>query len=144
MADDEGNEPAGSETPEVTAIAEPDGSWKGRRLDEMGGAQVGRVEGQFVDDVTGRLEWLLARMGRFGHYCLVPARDAVTANGRVWVPYTRDQIRRAPRVEPGKPLERDAELAMLDHYGVGSPATGRGAELSERTPGTETSHPADS
>ena len=144
MADEAETTPESVETPKSTATAEPAGSWKGRRLDEMGGAQVGRVEGQFVDDVTGRLEWLLARMGRFGHYCLVPARDAVTANGRVWVPYTRDQIRRAPRVEPGKPLERDAELAMVDHYGVGSPATGRGAELSERTPGTETSRPTDS
>ena len=116
--------------------AEPEFAWKGHRLDEMGGAQV-------VDDVTGRSEWLLARMGRFGHYCLVPARDAVAANGRVWVPYSRDQIRRAPRVEPGKPLDRDAEQLMLDHYGVGSPQTGRGAELSEREPGAETVHPTD-
>ncbi|MDQ3728945.1 MAG: hypothetical protein M3355_05095 [Actinomycetota bacterium] len=118
--------------------------WKGHRLDEMGGASVGKVEGSFVDEVTGRPEWLLARMGRFGHYCLVPARDAVAANGRVWVPYSRDQIRRAPRVEPGKPLDRDSEKAMLDHYGVGSPLTGRGAELSERKPDSETVRPADS
>ena len=117
--------------------------WKGHRLDEMGGASVGKVEGSFVDDVTGRSEWLLARMGRFGHYCLVPARDAVAANGRVWVPYSRDQIRRAPRVEPGKPLDRDSEKAMLDHYGVGSHLTGRGAELWERKPDDETVRPAD-
>lgn len=154
MPDEEEGQPDGEDATDETAPenengqvdqpAESEFTWKGRRLDEMGGAQVGKVEGQFVDDVTGRLEWLLARMGRFGHYCLVPARDAVTANGRVWVPYTRDQIRRAPRVEPGKPLERDAEQAMLDHYGVGAPQTGRAAELSERKPGAETSQPADS
>ena len=70
----------------------------------MGGAQVGRIEGRVVSESAG-MEWLLARMGRFGHYCLVPGRDAVSANGRVWVPYTRDQIRRAPRVEPNAPLD---------------------------------------
>ncbi len=87
---------------------------QGHKLDEMGGAQVGRVEGL----MKGRMEWLLARMGRFGHYCLVPGRDAVSANGRVWVPYTRDQIRRAPRVEPNAPLADDTEQTVLDHYGL--------------------------
>ena len=139
-AEDEAPDPA---LPDV-AEGEASFQWKGLRLDEMGGVQVGRVEGSFVDDVTGRVEWLMARMGRFGHYCLVPARDAVTANGRAWVPYTRDQIRRAPRVQPGKPLERESEQMMLDHYGIGKAATGRSAELAEREAGTKTVHPADS
>jgi hypothetical protein len=86
----------------------------GHKLDEMGGSQVGRVEGS----VTGRIEWFIARMGRFGHYCLVPARDAVSANGRVWVPYTRDQIRRAPRVDAKSPLPRETEENVLAHYGL--------------------------
>jgi hypothetical protein len=115
---------------------------KGHKLDEMSGATVGKVESTFVDEQSGRPEWLLARMGRFGHYCLVPARDAVAANGRVWVPYSRDQIRAAPRVSPGQPLDRDAEQAMLDHYGIGSPAGGRGAELAQREHDEDTAHPA--
>ena len=108
MADDEttnGTQPAGDE----------EFAFKGHRLDEMGGVQVGRVEGK----ASGQMEWLLARMGRFGHYCLVPARDAVSANGRVWVPYTRDQIRRAPRVEPDAPLDGESEKTVLSHYGLG-------------------------
>ena len=89
-------------------------AWQGHKLDEMRGAQVGRVEGQ----ATGTAEWLVARMGRFGHYCLVPGRDAVAANGHVWVPYTRDQIRRAPRVDPKAPLDDESERATLTHYGL--------------------------
>ena len=89
---------------------------KGHKLDEMTGAQVGKIEGS----ASGRVEWLVARMGRFGHYCLVPGRDAVTANGRVWVPYTRDQIRRAPRVERDAPLDPDSEQTVLEHYGLSS------------------------
>jgi len=89
-------------------------AYAGHKLDEMGGSQVGRVEGT----ATGRIEWFIARMGRFGHYCLVPARDAVSANGRVWVPYTRDQIRRAPRVEAKAPLDSETEATVLAHYGL--------------------------
>ena len=90
---------------------------QGHKLDEMGGAQVGRIEGRVVSESAG-VELLLARMGRFGHYCLVPGRDAVAANGRVWVPYTRDQIRRAPRVEPNAPLDSESEATVLAHYGL--------------------------
>jgi hypothetical protein len=76
--------------------------WIGFRLDEIAGAGVGKVEGVFVDESSGEPVWLLARMGRFGHHTLVPGRDAVEGVGRVWVPYTRDQIRRAPKVQPSR------------------------------------------
>ena len=103
--------------------------WSGYKLDDLTGHAVGKVEGVYVDESSGRPEWLLARMGRFGHHCLLPARDAVAAAERVWVPYTRDQIRKAPRTEPNQPLERDREQALLEHYGIGSSEAGRGATL---------------
>ena len=65
-------------------------AWTGHRLDEISGGRVGRVEGVFVDESSGAPEWLLARMGRFGHYTLIPGRDAVEGVGHVWVPYSRD------------------------------------------------------
>jgi hypothetical protein len=116
--------------------------WKGFKLDDMGGSQVGKIEGAYVDEQGGQPEWLLARMGRFGHHCLVPSRDAVAAGSHVWVPYARDQIRDAPRQDPGAPLDRDGEQALLDHYGVGSGQVGRGAELAKREAGAVTSRPA--
>jgi hypothetical protein len=116
--------------------------WVTFKLDDLGGATVGKVEGVYVDEVSENPEWLLARMGRFGHHCLVPARDAVAAGGHVWIPYTRDQIRKAPRHEAGKPLVRDLEQQMLDYYGVGTGEVGRGAELAERDPGAVTARPA--
>ena len=117
-------------------------SWKGCKLDDIDGATVGKVEGAYVDSETGNREWLLARMGRFGHHCLVPARDAVAAGDHVWVPHARDHIRRAPRQEPGKGLEREAEQQLLSHYGVGNSAAGRGAELEQREAGAVTARPA--
>lgn len=126
---------------DVPVTAEEARSWVGFKLDEMGGQSIGKVEGIYVDDQGGRPEWLLARMGRFGHHCLVPAREAVAAGGRVWVPYSRDQIRSAPRIEPNRALERDREQALLEHYGVGTGEAGRGAELAERAAADVTARP---
>jgi hypothetical protein len=132
-----------AETTETTPTPSADEvrGWVGFRLDEIGGAAVGKLEGVFVDESGGDPVWLLARMGRFGHHTLVPGRDAVGGVGRVWVPYTRDQIRRAPKVQPANPLTAEAERRLLEHYGIGSEA-GRAAEIAQRDAGAVTAKPA--
>ena len=116
--------------------------WTGYKLDELSGGNVGRLEGFFVDASTGEPEWLIARMGRFGHYTLVPGRDAVEGVGHVCVPYTRDLVRRAPRVDPSAPVTADTERRLLDHYGIAVGA-GRAAELGERDGDSPSARPAD-
>ena len=133
-------DPAAEEGGALT-LAEAQG-WAGFKLDDISGATVGKIEGVYVDEQSGEPEWLLARMGRFGHHCLVPARDAVGAAGHVWVPYSRDQIRKAPRMDAGEPLERESEEALLQHYGVETSAVGRGADLAKRDPGAITTRAA--
>ena len=105
--------------------------WTGHRLDELAGGHVGRLEGCFIDESSGEPEWLLARMGRFGHYTLVPARDAVEGVGHVWVPYTRELIRKAPKVDPNQSLLAAAERRLLEHYGLAVDAD-RATELAAR------------
>jgi len=111
--------------------------WVGARLDDMGGAGVGKVEGLYVDAQTGESVWLLVRVGRLGRHSLVPARDAVVGGGHVWVPYTREVLRGAPRIDPGEPLDADRERELSGHYG-----TARAAELSSRRFGAPTTRPA--
>jgi hypothetical protein len=60
----------------------------------------------------------------------------------VWVPYERGEIRKGHRIEAGKPLDRAAEQALLDHFGVGTAAAGRGAELADQDEGAITARPA--
>jgi hypothetical protein len=134
--------PVTIEAPEVELTIEEAKAWQGFRLDDVAGASVGKIEAIYVDEQGGRPEWLLARMGRFGHHCLIPARDAVAAGEHVWVPYSRGDIRKAPRIEAGKPLDRAAELALLEHYGVGSQEAGRGADIAERDADAVTARPA--
>ena len=116
-------------------------AWSGLQLDDRAGAQVGRVEGALIDDATDGVEWLLVRFGRFGQRALVPARDAVAAAGRVWVPFDAEQIRNSPKASAGKALSKADELALLTHYGIDGPA-GRAAELAERDGSGPTVRPA--
>lgn len=150
-AEEAGTKPAEADAPGTNEVAvaeaedltlEEAQGWAGHKLDDLGGSSVGKVEGVYVDEKSGRPEWLQARMGRFGHHTLVPARDAVAAAGHVWVPYTRDQIRKAPKMEPGKAIERDAEAALLEHYGIGAGGIGRAAEITEREASAVTAKPA--
>ena len=114
--------------------------WVGARLDEISGASVGKIEGAYVDERTGLPEWILIRVGRFGHHCVVPARDAVAGVGHVWVPWDRNSIRRSPRVEPGGALTADEERQLCEHFGI-TEGLGRNAELADRPPDETTVSP---
>jgi hypothetical protein len=114
----------GPETSEVR-------DWVGGRLDVLGGSSVARIDGFFVDEETGRPEWLVVRLGRFGQHALIPAREAVHAAGKVWIPYSRETVKGAPRVNTKAPLSRETELELLKHFGV-TGDTGRAAELNAR------------
>ena len=121
---------------ESPALDEIEG-WAGWRLDDIGGGGVGKVEGAYVDAVSGEPEWLLVRVGRFGRRTLVPARTAVGGVGRVWVPYSREALRGAPRVEPGEPLDLERESALAEHF-----ATDRAERIAGRPAGSVMSRPA--
>ena len=110
--------------------------WIGARLDEISGASMGKIEGAFVSEENGRPEWILIRVGRFGHHTVVPARQAVAGVGHVWVPWNRASIRSAPRVELGGSLNADEERQLCEHYGIVE-GQGRAADLAE-TPGEKT------
>ena len=116
-------------------------AWSGYKLDELGGATVARIEGVYVDDTSSTPTWLLIRLGRFGHHSLVPARDAVSAGERVWVPYDREVIRRGPRVKPGVAINKEQESTLLVHYGISAKA-GRAGEIADRPSEAITSKPA--
>jgi len=116
--------------------------WTGRKLDDVGGSTIGRVEGVYADAEDGSPAWLLFRVGRFGHHSLLPIAQAVGGEDTVWVPYEREMMRRAPRVDAGLPLGRERELELCDFYGIAK-GTGRRAEAAARPEGTTTAHPAE-
>lgn len=112
-------------------------AWVGSKLDELSGTSVGRVEGVYVDADDAAPVWLLIKVGRLGSRSLVPFAHAVEAGGRVWVPYDRDHLRGAPRVNSGAELSRDQELELCSYFQIPE-ATGRGLQIVDRDPAAVT------
>jgi ribosomal 30S subunit maturation factor RimM len=88
--------------------------WIGARVVDGQGSGVGKVED--VYRVEGKPEWLLVRHHRA--HVVVPVRGAVGSDGAVFLPYTHQQIKSAPRAEPREPLDPDAIETARRHYGL--------------------------
>ena len=125
---------------EPAAVDEAMG-WSGWKLDGYDVSGVGRVEGVLTDVESGEPAWLLVRMGRFGHFSVVPFELAAAGVGRVWVPFDRELIRAAPQLEPGSQITREIELELCGHFALPSDR-GRAAALAGRTEGSQTAVPA--
>ena len=117
--------------------------WLGAPLDDSGGAQAARVEAVFADTETGRPAWLLAKVGRFGKVVAIPFHDCAAVVGRVWAPYSREELRAAPTVDPARPLTREQELEICAGYGIHE-GTGRAQQVEGRPRGALTSQAAPS
>ena len=130
----EADAPAVSTQP---AAVDEAASWTGWKVDGLDTANVGRVEGVIVDLDDGSPAWLLVRMGRFGHFSAVPFALAAPGVGRLWVPFDRDTLRAAPRVDAGSPFTREGELSLCDFFGIPR-SQGRAANVVTRAEGSET------
>jgi hypothetical protein len=94
------------------------------------GARIGEVEDVFLDRHTGRPAWAAVKMGLFVHrHTLVPITDAfLNFNAEVQVPFTKEQVKQAPNVEPNRQLTPDLEREMWRHYGMSGYEDWQGAD----------------
>jgi hypothetical protein len=117
--------------------------WRGLPLDDAGGRAVGGVEGVYADAENGSPVWLVVGVGRrrSAKAVVVPLRECAAMPGRVWAAQAGDVMRRAPAVDPTRPLLREHEVAISLHYGIGE-RVGRHAEIASRAAGTITAQPA--
>ena len=113
----------------------------GFAVDEAGGSQVGTVHRVYLDAESGEPAWLVVAIGRRGQKLVaVPVTDCAPAAGRVWVAHPREALRSAPGIDPTRPLLREHELAICEHYGIGE-RVGRAAEVAGRFDGNVASRP---
>jgi hypothetical protein len=116
-------------------------AWIGNGVDDLDGASIGQVHGLFVDADSGTPAWLIVKQGRVKSTLVVaPLGDCAAAAGRIWIAQERDTIRRAPVVDPTRPLLREHELTICAHYGI-SENVGRAAEVVGRPDNSATSQP---
>lgn len=117
-------------------------TWVGAPLSEVGGGEAGVVHGVYVDAVSGDPAWLIGRLGRRRRVRLVavPLRDCAGTAAGAWVAHPSEALRTAPAVDPAKPLRREHELAICQHFGTGE-KLGRAAEVAGRAEGEVTARP---
>ena len=84
------------------------------------GEKVGPVGEIYVDDVTSAPDWVTVRTGLFGTAdTFVPLHDARVEGDDLVVPYAKDLIKDAPRIDADGALTPQEEQILYRHYGVG-------------------------
>ncbi|HEX2071727.1 MAG TPA: PRC and DUF2382 domain-containing protein [Thermoleophilaceae bacterium] len=95
--------------------------WRGRDVVDSSGDKIGSLEEVYLDTESGHPEWATVNTGMFGRkQSFVPLRDASPSGGQVAVPYSKDQVKDAPSVDPDGELSTDEEERLYAHYGIGS------------------------
>ena len=111
--------------------------WQGRTMVDGGGDRIGSIEGIYADDQSGEPEWALVNTGLFGtKSTFVPIVQASERNGDVQVPYDKQLVKNAPRIEADQHLSEAEEQQLWRHYGLDYGA-GQAGTAAQRQPDTE-------
>ena len=87
---------------------------------DQDGSKIGKVGQIYLDDQTGQPEWVTVSTGLFGSSeSFVPLAKAELSGTEIRVPYGKDQIKGAPRVDADGDLTQDQEAELYAHYGLG-------------------------
>jgi sporulation protein YlmC with PRC-barrel domain len=95
-------------------------TWRGMKMIDADGDKIGTIEDTFLDRHTGEPAWAAVKTGLFGlKHTLVPIRDAeVAGDNEVRVPFEKEKVKDAPRIDPDGELSPDEERQLWQHYGL--------------------------
>jgi uncharacterized protein (TIGR02271 family) len=120
-------------------------NWRGEALTGTDGDKLGTIEEIYLDADTGQPEWALVQTGMFGtKRNFVPLREASQSGEGVTAPYTKDQVKEAPSIDPDGQLSTREEAELYRHYGLEYSDDRSGSGLPEGgsdTTGHDTSGP---
>jgi uncharacterized protein (TIGR02271 family) len=90
------------------------------------GDKLGKVGHLFLDDETGRPEFVSINTGLFGtKESFVPVADADFDGDRLTVPFSTDMVKDAPNVDADSGhLDHGDEDILFEYYGMGGTSTG--------------------
>jgi uncharacterized protein (TIGR02271 family) len=81
--------------------------------------KIGKIEDIYLDQDTGRPEWLAIGGGLFsGGVSFVPLAEATVDGDDVRVPYEKAHIKAAPQAEADGALSEAEEARLYQHYGL--------------------------
>jgi hypothetical protein len=121
--------------------------WVGGPLADLEGAAIGEVQSVYIDSTSHDPSWLVAKLAGSGRrergarVVAVPVDVCAGAAGvGVWAAIEETRLRGAPVVDATRPLLREHELTICEHFGIGE-EVGRAAIVVELADGTITSIP---
>jgi len=84
------------------------------------GDKIGKVGQLFLDDQTGRPEFVTVNTGLFGtNETFIPVSDATFNGDRLTLPFGKDQVKDAPNVDAeGGHLDESEERRLYEYYGM--------------------------
>ncbi|HJX77073.1 PRC and DUF2382 domain-containing protein [Glutamicibacter sp.] len=82
------------------------------------GEKIGKVGQVFLDDHTGEPEWVTVHTGLFGlSESFVPLTDASVVGDTLSVPYDKQMVKDAPRIDAAGELSQSDEQELYGYYG---------------------------
>ncbi|MDX2294103.1 MULTISPECIES: PRC and DUF2382 domain-containing protein [Streptomyces] len=85
------------------------------------GNKIGEAKRVYLDDATGRPEWVTVKTGLLGTgESFVPIKDASLVHDHLQVPYPKDRVKGAPHVDVdgGGHLDESEEQRLYAYYGI--------------------------
>jgi PRC-barrel domain len=81
--------------------------------------KIGTVGQVFVDPDTGKPNWVTVHTGLFGrHESFVPVDDATWDREVLHVPFEKDVVKDAPRIDTDQALSAEDEISLYRYYRV--------------------------
>ncbi|MEU1123521.1 PRC and DUF2382 domain-containing protein [Streptomyces sp. NPDC005899] len=117
------------------------GELDGLTVYDSDGEKVGTVGRVYVDDDTGKPDWITVKTGMFGmKESFVPLAGARRVGSDLHVSHPKDRVKEAPRVDADAHLSVTEEEELYRHYGMTRKAGGNAAARGEgrTTSGTGT------
>ncbi|MFD1148644.1 YsnF/AvaK domain-containing protein [Saccharothrix hoggarensis] len=102
----------------MTSIMERITHWNGREVRDQHGDKIGTVEQVWTTDDT-RPDWLSVNTGLFGlRQSFLPVQGLTEGpGGDLRTPYTKEQVKDAPNVDPDGGLDATEVQRLYRHYG---------------------------
>jgi uncharacterized protein (TIGR02271 family) len=93
--------------------------FRGEQLCDRSGDKIGSIEEIYLDTETDEPEWALVNTGLFGSKStFVPLRDATEAEGALRVPFDKDTVKDAPKLDPNGQLTQSDEADLYRYYDI--------------------------
>jgi uncharacterized protein (TIGR02271 family) len=94
-------------------------TWRGYDAVGPDAKKLGTVEDIYLDQETGEPEWVALKTGMFGgKVSFAPLTQARQDGDTIVLPYDKDQIKDAPRVDADGALSQEEEAQLYRHYGL--------------------------